>query len=75
MVAAAVAAEHAEIARYEVLRALAETRGNSRAVELIVRTLDQERQALKLVCESMHRLLGRSRIDPEPVESGRDSGG
>lgn len=71
VVATAAAAEHLEIARYEVLRALAESRGNSRAVELIVRTLDQERQALKLICESMHRLLGQSGIERELVESAR----
>lgn len=64
VVATAAAAEHVEIARYEVLRALAESCGNSRAVELLVRTLGQERQALKLVCESMHRLLAR--IPPLP---------
>lgn len=75
VVATAAAAEHVEIARYEVLRALAESRRNSRAVELIVRTLDQERQALKLVCESMHRLLGHAGIEPELVESVRDQSG
>lgn len=69
VVATAAAAEHLEIARYEVLRALAEARGNSRAVALIVRTLDQERQALKLVCESMHRLLGEAGVEPELVAS------
>ncbi|MBO0702197.1 MAG: DUF892 family protein [Candidatus Dormibacteraeota bacterium] len=75
VVATTVAVEHAEIARYDVLRALAEARGCSRAVELIVRTLGQERQALKLVCESMHRLFGHSGIEPELVESGHGSAG
>ena len=75
VVATAAAAEHVEITRYEVLRALAEARGNSRAVALIVRTLDQERQALKLVSESMHRVLGQAGVEPELVESARDARG
>lgn len=72
VVATVAAAEHVEIARYEVLRALAEARGNSKAVALIVRTLDQERQALKLVCESMHRVLAQAGVDPELAHSARD---
>lgn len=75
VVATAAAAEHLEIARYEVLRALAEARGNSRAVELIVRTLDQERQALKLVCESMHRLLSQPGAEQELTGSAHAAGG
>lgn len=75
VVATAAAAEHLEIARYEVLRALAEARGNSRAVELIVRTLDQERHALKLVCESMHRLLSQPGAEQELTGSARAAGG
>ncbi len=75
VVATAATAEHVEIARYEVLRALAESSGNSKAVALIVRTLDQERQALKLVCESMHRLLAHTGAEAELAESGRNLGG
>jgi ferritin-like metal-binding protein YciE len=68
VVATAAAIEHAEIARYEVLRALAESSGNPAAVKVIVRMLDQERQALKRVCESMHRVLSRSWPQPGVVE-------
>lgn len=69
VVATAAAAEHAEIARYEVLRALAETYGEPSAVKVIVRILDQERRALKQICESMHRLLTRSGIEVGLVEA------
>ncbi len=69
VVATAAAAEHAEIARYEVLRALAEAGGNPKGVAVIVRILDQERQALKLLFESMHRVLSQSRVEPGIVES------
>lgn len=75
VVATAAAAEHVEIARYEVMRALAESRGNARAVEMIVRTLDQERQALKVICESMHRLLSQAGSEADLVESARDLSG
>lgn len=71
VVAGMAATEHLEIARYEVLRALAEARGSAKAVELIVRTLDQERQALKLICESMHRILGQSGVEPELIGAAR----
>lgn len=69
VVATAAAAEHAEIARYEILRGLVEWRGNAHAVELVVRTLDQERQALKVVCESMHRILTQAATEREVAES------
>lgn len=69
VVATAVAAEHAEIARYEVLRALTEACGNPAAVKVIVHILDQERLALKQICESMHRLLTRSGAEPGLVEA------
>ena len=72
VVATAAAAEHLEIARYEVLRALAESRGNSKAVALIVRTLDQDRQALKMIHESMHRLLAHEGVEAELVETAPD---
>jgi hypothetical protein len=32
-----------------------------------VRILDQERQALKRICESMHRLVSRAGLEPVPA--------
>jgi ferritin-like metal-binding protein YciE len=69
VVATAAALKHAEIARYEVLRTLAESCGNPGAVTMIVRILDQERQALKRICESMHRLVSRAALEPALVEA------
>lgn len=60
---AAAATEHAEIATYEVLRAMAGAQGNNDAVELIDTTLGQEKHALELAEEAAQKLSAKHATD------------
>lgn len=56
---AAAATEHAEIAGYEALRAMADAQGNVEAVGLIDATLGQERHALELAEQATQKLSAK----------------
>lgn len=57
--AAAAATEHAEIATYEALRAMADAQGNADAVGLIDQTLSQEKHALELAEQAAQKLSAK----------------
>ena len=63
VVATAAATEHAEIATYEALRAMADAQGNTDAVGLIDATLSQERHALELAEQAAQKLSAKHATD------------
>lgn len=60
---AAAATEHAEIATYEALRAMADAQGNAEAVGLIDTTLGQEKHALELAEQAAQKLSAKHATD------------
>ncbi len=60
---AAAATEHAEIATYEALRAMADAQGNQDAVGLIDSTLSQEKHALELAEHAAQKLSAKHATD------------
>lgn len=57
--AAAAATEHAEIATYEALRAMADAQGNSDAVGFIDAMLSQEKHALAVAEQAAQKLSAK----------------